>query len=312
MSSPFTIIDDRDKNSVSYTGTWVVGGSSHETDATVSSSLTVGDSFKVFFAGTSIGVYGTLDATSAGVQSAYTIDDGSPANVTVPESSSGADRFKQLFWQSDALSNTTHTLTVTMRKVNGVPGGDGEGTIWFDYFNVTGSADRAPGSRKKIDLAAIIAPVIVVVVLAILCGGLLLRRRRHRQQRYNDKDGNPGIEPFVTPTPMRASPLLAVPAAGHRPSKFRPVSDDIDPPMSSPASSQSRSSNKTLRPAASLADLKRQQRDAVSSHRGGVAAPAPAIPVQPESIQHVDSGIRELDPAAVAAPVEFPPVYTPH
>lgn len=47
-------IDDRDLTAVSYIGTWVVGGTEHEHDGTVSSSTHVGDSFTVTFTGESL------------------------------------------------------------------------------------------------------------------------------------------------------------------------------------------------------------------------------------------------------------------
>jgi hypothetical protein len=61
----------------------------------------------------------------------------------------------------------------------------------------------------------------------------------------------------------------------------------------------------------SIAALKRQQQQVVSSYeagrvnRGNAHAPTPPI-------QHVDSGMRELAPVAesVSGPAELPPVYT--
>ncbi|KAJ7100806.1 hypothetical protein B0H15DRAFT_461899 [Mycena belliarum] len=133
MSTSYTIIDDRDKR-VSYTGSWVVGGTSRERGGTVSSSLKVGDRFVVPFTGSGIGVYGTFDASSAGVKTSYAIDNGKPVIIT--SSSSGGDSYQQLFWRSPALPNTAHQLVVTMVAVNSGLA-DREGTIWFDYFNVS-------------------------------------------------------------------------------------------------------------------------------------------------------------------------------
>ncbi|KAJ7220768.1 hypothetical protein GGX14DRAFT_675942 [Mycena pura] len=138
MSQPFSIIDDRDP-SVQYTGTWVVGGTSHEYAGTVSSSLKSGDHFQVPFTGTGIAVYGTLDASSGGVKTSYSVD-GATAD-TVTSGSSGQDSYQQLFWQSDPFSGGPHTLTVAMVAVNNV--GGGEGTVWFDFFNVTHGAASA-------------------------------------------------------------------------------------------------------------------------------------------------------------------------
>jgi hypothetical protein len=49
-TSSSTIIDDRDA-SVTFNGTWIVGGSSKEHDGTVSSSQKAGDKFSVPFTG---------------------------------------------------------------------------------------------------------------------------------------------------------------------------------------------------------------------------------------------------------------------
>ncbi|KAJ7677886.1 hypothetical protein DFH06DRAFT_1422158 [Mycena polygramma] len=134
--SKFTIIDDQDLTAVTYTGAWVAGGSAHEHAGTVTSSTTAGNHFSVAFTGSAIGVYGTFDASSAGVVTTYVIDSGVAATVTSP--SSALDSYGQLFWQSDALAGGAHKLIVTMKSVNA--GTDGEGTIWFDYFNVTTGA----------------------------------------------------------------------------------------------------------------------------------------------------------------------------
>jgi hypothetical protein len=64
----------------------------------------------------------------------------------------------------------------------------------------------------------------------------------------------------------------------------------------------------TTAPSDSIADLKRRQQEVVSSYEAGITgAPAHATPASP--IQHVDSGMRELTPAA-AEPAELPPLYT--
>ncbi|KAJ7182874.1 hypothetical protein C8R43DRAFT_15790 [Mycena crocata] len=141
---PSSIFDDRD-STVTYTGSWIVGGSAHEYQNTVSSTTKAGDRFAFPFTGTSIGVYGTYDASSAGVRTSYAIDGG--AATTVTSSASALDSYKQLFWQSDTLSPGQHKLVVTMQSVNPLPGG--EGTIWFDYFNVTAAAVIPPSSPSS-------------------------------------------------------------------------------------------------------------------------------------------------------------------
>ncbi|KAJ7100866.1 hypothetical protein B0H15DRAFT_944155 [Mycena belliarum] len=322
MSSPFSIIDDRDEQSVSYIGTWVVGGTYEGS----TSSLTVGDSLEVSFTGTRISVYGTLDATSAGVQTAYAIDNSSPANVTAPESSYGVDSTsmeKQLFWQSDALPNKTHTLTVTMNKVNGVPGGDGEGTVWFDYFNVTGAGPTSTGrprvSGKKSNLPGIIA-AIVVVTLAILCGLLfLLLRRPRRKKRDSCKfpiEADPTIEPFITSIPAPSTPTpsgvpVALPLLGGHPANIAPSRSARPRPPSGPRVSSSSSSRRefaTIAPTASIIEPEGRRREGVSTgsyeqRPRGAAAPAPP------AIRHADS-VRQVDPGDSTSTGDSPPVYT--
>ncbi|KAF7328695.1 Amidohydro-rel domain-containing protein [Mycena sanguinolenta] len=129
-AQPFTIIDDQDA-SVKYTGTWAWWEII----------------FSVPFTGTAIAVYGTFDSSSAGVQTSYAIDGGTP--VTVTSTSSPNDSYQQLFWQSDAVSSGAHNLVVTMVAVNSGDG-DGEGTIWFDYFNVTTADDAASNASNTV------------------------------------------------------------------------------------------------------------------------------------------------------------------
>ncbi|KAJ7176860.1 hypothetical protein C8R46DRAFT_1245963 [Mycena filopes] len=217
-SSAFTLIDDQDLTKVAYTGTWVPGGSPSEHDATVSSSLNAGDSFAVSFTGTAIAVYGTYDSSSAGVQTSYAVDGGSPATVT--SSSSPLDSYQKLFWQSAPLSSGSHQLVVTMKKVNAGQA-DGEGTIWFDYFNVTHTADttsssssasqaqsssaKSPGTKgsatakspnpsstndasalpvstKKSSHTGVIAGVVIALIVLLALAAFFLRHKR--RQRY--------------------------------------------------------------------------------------------------------------------------------
>ncbi|KAJ7446594.1 hypothetical protein FB451DRAFT_1537538 [Mycena latifolia] len=382
----YSIVDDRDPT-VSYTGTWVVGGTSHEHDGTVSSSVNAGDHFSVPFTGTGVSVYGTFDSSSAGVKTSYAIDGGS--TTIVVSSSSGLDSFQQLFWKSDAVSVGFHTLVVTIVSVNKDPDGDGEGTIWFDYFNVTlggsssssnsvssssasssaaSSSSAAPVTTSSASNAAtatsagssaststtavagkkssahIIAPVVVVVVvIAILFAGFLLWRKR-KQQKYNgvppaaqmssSMSGFPGAAPVLatpssygsnsggfdpyashaapvgTPYGQTYSPHPSTPYAHPGPT-FMPVTAQAahyEASTSSAPSSSQRSplsvvGNTAEKHSDSLADLKRRQQQVVDSYEQGIRGDAPPI-------QHVDSGVRALDPARPAA--ELPPVYTPN
>ncbi|KIM38526.1 hypothetical protein M413DRAFT_12732 [Hebeloma cylindrosporum] len=157
-------IDDQDLSHVKYVGNWVRGGSSGEYKGTVASSTRVNDSFTVSFKGnyylrsfrTSISVYGTIDATSGGVVTSYALGEAQAAEVT---SSAGAgDTFGQLFWASPTLvASEDRQLVVKMVKIN--PNNQsGEGTIWFDYFKVTG----APPPQKNVNIGAIVGGVVGV------------------------------------------------------------------------------------------------------------------------------------------------------
>ncbi|KAJ7489123.1 hypothetical protein FB451DRAFT_1390294 [Mycena latifolia] len=222
------IIDDRD-SIVSYTGSWAANGTSYEHDGTISGSLHVGDRFSVPFTGTGIAVYGTLGGGSFGVETSYAID-GSAHNVTTSgaaSSSFGADSYQQLFWQADALSNRSHTLVVTMLYTNDGVGG----TIWFDYFNVTGASAMSPsssglspstvpssvaspssplstaGAGKKSHNSAIIGAVVAGgVVIAILCGALLLLRRKRRRQKSSDSQPTVNMSSAMDGPPMSSLP----------------------------------------------------------------------------------------------------------
>ncbi|KAJ7584995.1 hypothetical protein C8J56DRAFT_949597 [Mycena floridula] len=139
-------IDDSD-SSVKYSGQWLKGGSSREVDGTVHSSSTPGSSFQVPFLGTSISVFGTVDISSGGVITSYSIDGG--AAVPITSKSTGGDSYKQLFWTSGPLSADSHILEVKMVNVNPPTDGPGEGTIWFDYFQVAqgnAASSSAPAS----------------------------------------------------------------------------------------------------------------------------------------------------------------------
>lgn len=59
----------------------------------------------------------------------------------------------------------------------------------------------------------------------------------------------------------------------------------------------------------SVAELKRRQQEAVASYENGLIQ-GTVPPQSHQLVQHVDSGIRTLDPAK-AVQVELPPVYTP-
>ncbi|KAF7351878.1 Amidohydro-rel domain-containing protein [Mycena venus] len=273
----FSLIDDRDPK-ITYTGTWNLGGTPNEYNGTVSSSIKVGNHFSVPFTGTAIGVYGTFDSSSAGVETSYEIDGG--PTTTVTSRSSGKDSFQQLFWQSDPVGTGPHTLVVTMVAVN-TNFQAGEGTVWFDYFNSASSH------------AGLIGGVVAGVVVLILAAGLLflyLRRRRKRNAT--------SITPLPAPVPApmaESSPQRAVSSGKRGPPNPHPNPNPGAPataaytPTSAPSSSYGPSESgasqsgrgasstagdtpttTTAAHADSVADLKRRQQEVVSSYEAGI------------------------------------------
>jgi len=234
-----SIIDDQDLSKVVYNGTWVKGGSVYEYDNTVASSTTVGDSFTVTFKGTSIGVYGTIDATSGGVITSYSIDGGTPTKATAQ--AAPTDTFRQQFWSSSEFSLAVHKLHVTMVKVNNNPQ-PGEGTVWFDYFyvtdpTITSTMPLTPSStsptitntaHQSAPVGAIVGSILggLSLVLAIVLVFLFYRRRRAPKSVAQQSDatfphgfgsGNTSVHPF----------LLSNGSASENSSSWRAV--EIDP-----------------------------------------------------------------------------------
>ncbi|KAJ7823825.1 hypothetical protein B0H14DRAFT_1308212 [Mycena olivaceomarginata] len=201
-----TFIDDRDPK-ITYAGTWNQSGTPNEHNGTVSSSINVGDHFSVPFTGTSIGVYGTFNSSSAGVNTSYKID-GGPI-TTVPSDPSAKDSYQQLFWQSNPLRTGPHILLVKMVAVNN-KAGPGEGTVWFDYFNVTHARSPSPSSPKKTSHAALVGGVTAGVVVLIMALSLLFLYNRRRKRKYKSTPSAPSTTPLPFPATMAESgPSLA-------------------------------------------------------------------------------------------------------
>ncbi|KAJ7836235.1 hypothetical protein B0H14DRAFT_3141808 [Mycena olivaceomarginata] len=323
----FTLIDDRDP-SVTYTGTWVPGGTTHEKDGTVSSSVKAGDHFSLPFTGTAIAVYGTFDASSAGVKTSYAIDGGSPITVT---SSSSGDSFQQLFWQSPAMPGGSHQLVVTMVSVN--KAADGEGTVCLSKFVVHAAECnclvttrlRCRSSNQETSHGALIGGVVAGVVIFLLLGAaclLFLRLRRKRKHAatsggtsspaMSSTGGPPGSVPLpipYNPAPRKGQQPHPMYAVGPVPAPGTPYASGgasassslthpthTRPALSTAGSSSSSSAGNS---SGSVAELKRQQQQVVNAYEQGINGGAP--------VQHVDSGVRQLAPTAA---VELPPVYT--
>ncbi|KAH9476317.1 hypothetical protein JR316_0011892 [Psilocybe cubensis] len=194
-----TIIDDQDLSHVHYNGTWIKGGSTIEHDETVASSTVVGDSFSVDFFGTSITVYGTIDITSSGVLSNYSVD-GAPPEQMSSQAGQG-DTPNQQFWKSPTLNVGQHHLQVTMVKVN-TNAGPGEGTIWFDYFRVTDPTIRSPSaSSHKHRIGAIVGGVVGGVVLTLVVLHFIIFRGRKKRASQKPLPFPRSIEPIDAESP---------------------------------------------------------------------------------------------------------------
>lgn len=139
---PTTILDDRSP-SIVYSGSWDQGGTPREHEGTVSSSMTPGSSFTVKFTGSRIAVLGTVDASSAGVQTSYSIDGGAPQVVTTPNAR--GQLYEEVLWRSPSLAQAEHTLKVEMVKVN--PSNQPfQGTVWFDFVRFATTEDETNSS----------------------------------------------------------------------------------------------------------------------------------------------------------------------
>lgn len=85
----------------------------------------------VYLAGTSLSVYGTVEATTAkdiATVTTYKLDAASAVTYTAPVVS--AARYHQLFFQSPVLASGQHTLVVTFTSANA-------STYWLDYLTYT-------------------------------------------------------------------------------------------------------------------------------------------------------------------------------
>ncbi|KAL1670587.1 hypothetical protein GGF50DRAFT_41578 [Schizophyllum commune] len=304
------LLDDQSIN-VTYTGSWRVGGTPDEEYAgTVSSSTHDGDYFEVEFSGWLIAVYGTFDYSSDWVQTSYSIDGGNATTVT--SHSGTGDTYKQLFWKSDNLVQGDHTLKVTMEHVN-TGYEDGEGTIWFDFFEIYGgdnSTSSATGSsseptsqrhRRHPNVSAIIGGVVggvLLVCVSLILGVMFARKRKARKQTkaeacdsidYMYPANAAEIVPFVSSTSQSSGPRKAQ----HASSDHGPW-----PAASYPDTSQTFDAPST-RNRHDVYHGRKGGREVQLRHNDGLEESTALPPV--DVVRHTDSGIRGL---------ELPPVYT--
>lgn len=174
----------------------------------------------------------TFDYSSDWVRTSYSIDGGNATTVT--SHSGTGDTYKQLFWKSDDLVQgdqcapiflASHQLTneralystlkVTMEHVN-TGYEDGEGTIWFDFFEIYGgdnSTSSATGNsseptsqrhERHPNVGAIVGGVLAGVFLfclALILGVFFARKRKARKQTKAeacDSIGAFSVDLFVT------------------------------------------------------------------------------------------------------------------
>ncbi|KAL1722063.1 hypothetical protein EV715DRAFT_270520 [Schizophyllum commune] len=296
MATSAILLDDQSIN-VTYTGSWRVGGTPDEEYAgTVSSSTHDGDYFEVEFSGAEQ----TFDYSSDWVRTSYSIDGGNATTVT--SHSGTGDTYKQLFWKSDDLVQGDHTLKVTMEHVN-TGYEDGEGTIWFDFFEIYGgdnSTSSATGSseptsqrhRRHANVGAIIGGVV----------GVLFARKRQARKRAEEETHNSidymypshaaEIVPFVSSSSQSSGPRKAQHASsGHGSwpaASCSETSQTFD--AGCPPSTRNRHDVYNNRKGGQEIQLR---------HNDGLEEPTALPPV--DVVRHTDSGIRGL---------ELPPVYT--
>ena len=173
-----------------------------------------------------------------------------------------------------------------MVQVNPNPGnilGDHEGTIWFDYFSVTG----APSPPKKNNIGAIVGGVVGGITILILLVLLLLFYRRRRPSK------DIPVEPCESPCAYQSYPSHSSPVPAH---SDHVVRDTKHHPMAS--TDQSPTTPLTMR-------------ETAGSSSSPYASGTPSPPAEP--LQHSDSGRRDVDPISVLPnyQVELPPRYSP-
>ncbi|KAL1739570.1 hypothetical protein HDZ31DRAFT_85838 [Schizophyllum fasciatum] len=315
------LIDDQSSN-VTYHGNWIVGGAPEkEYNETVASTRRAGDSFEVAFNGWLIAVYGTLDYSSSGVRTNYSIDGREP--TTVVSRAGAGDTYKQLFWTSDSGFDTLadHVLTVTMDYVNATYE-EGEGSIWFDYFEIYGNAGDSvnsaelpssttpttnpstsssgispPPASNNMNVGVIVGAVVGgTVVLTVIAAAFLLHARERRQTQFT----NSGIleDKFHTDYPYLSrriiiQPFVVTSGSGTPGVRRKRASSGVQAVASTPQGPACSDQSVPAEP--SIAQPTSHTRtESVVEHP---AREQLALPV----VLHTDSGLRGI---------EFPPVYT--
>ncbi|KAF9458121.1 hypothetical protein BDZ94DRAFT_146921 [Collybia nuda] len=125
-------IDDTDTR-IRYSGRWEAAGNPDEYNMTTHGTNSAGAQAEFVFNGTSVAVYGTIEAKSDSIFSAvsmYTIDGSSPTpNVGMPGNNI---LYNQLLYRSLNLADGQHTLIITSTLGGG-------SMLWLDYLQVVPS-----------------------------------------------------------------------------------------------------------------------------------------------------------------------------
>ncbi|EJD46543.1 hypothetical protein AURDEDRAFT_164371 [Auricularia subglabra TFB-10046 SS5] len=172
------------------------------------------------FNGTEVYVYFAVDP-SAGADIAFFLDGGPlPAGRYERNATSGGSPYlyNQLVFQSDALAEKRHDLTVVVNSIS-------IGCLYFDYaVYSTGDPDMADpqphGESTAVDVCAIVGPAAAGALVVALCCWMLVRRRRRRRRDLSEAESIDASPPSASTdagepiTPFTAHPAseTAVPA----------------------------------------------------------------------------------------------------
>ncbi|KAL1761804.1 hypothetical protein FB107DRAFT_285695 [Schizophyllum commune] len=312
------LIDDQSSN-VTYHGQWEVGGAPNEYNETVSSTRHAGDSFEVRFNGWLIAVYGTVDYSSGGVRTNYSIDGGDP--VTVTSRTGAGDTYKQIFFTSDGFDvPADHTLTVTMDYVN-TTYEESEGTVWFDYFEIYGnlgdavnsaemptgtgasgpsasSTSTRPSSSHKVNIGAIIGGVLggVFLSLVLVCVLVYHAKRRRREPPIDSAPAQEKFHPDYLYLPRNAviQPFIMSSSETSGPRKKAVVAETGPSASATPQNIPPSTRDST--------DIQRPESVVVGTVLAADVEHEPDAELQViDVIRHTDSGLRGI---------EIPPEYT--
>jgi len=125
-------VDDRDPSVTYSTGDWAQAGIALEFNSTTTWTGVAGSTASISFIGSSIGVYGTVvardrDKDSVAPLSLYSIDGGTPVRFRADPA--GRTQYRQQFFQSPVLPESSHVLTIMYTSIQADP-------LFLDFFMV--------------------------------------------------------------------------------------------------------------------------------------------------------------------------------